>query len=192
MPEHEHASPFRRLRLLTVLAAVAVTVCAAAADPPDAFAAACAGANVEPTQTTRATVKRATLCLINAERRERGLSDLRLDSRLTKAARRHSRDMVRRRYFSHTTPDGVSFVERIRRSGYLRTAGRWLVGENLAWTTRTGNSAADIVRAWMHSPPHREEILQGSFRDVGIGIVVGAPSSRSRGATYTTDFGVKR
>jgi uncharacterized protein YkwD len=187
------SAPARRLRLLATVAVGAVTIFGATADTPEAFAAACASVNAKPTQSNGAVVTRATLCLINAERGKQGLRALRLNSRLSKAARGHSRDMVRRRYFSHTTPDGSSFVKRIRGSGYLRASHRWAVGENIAWGSRGRDSAAKIVRAWMNSPPHREEILRPSFRDAGVGIVVGVPSSAPpAGATYTVDFGVER
>jgi uncharacterized protein YkwD len=50
---------------------------------------------------------------------------------------------------------------------------------------------AAMVDAWMHSPGHRLNLLHRSFRDVGIGIVAGTPTGGG-GATYTTDFGVRR
>lgn len=181
------------LRVLATLAVAAITIVAAAADPPDSLAAACASTNARPTQSSRATVSRATLCLINAERRKHGLTPLRSDPRLSKAAREHSRDMVRRRYFAHTTPEGLGFAQRIGHTGYLRASRQWLVGENIAWGWHRRDTPAEVVRAWMQSPPHREEILRRSFRDVGIGVVAGVPRPLPRGGgTYTADFGVKR
>jgi uncharacterized protein YkwD len=41
----------------------------------------------------------------------------------------------------------------------------------------------------MHSPPHRSEILNGGFHDLGIGISYGFPGRGSHGATFTIDFG---
>lgn len=179
-------------RLLAIAAVAAVAVFAATAEPPAAVAATCASANAKPIDSSRATVSRAMLCLINVERRKHGLRALRLEPRLSKAARDHSRDMVRRRYFSHTTPDGIGFAERIRGAGYLTTSRRWRVGENIAWGWRRRDAAARIVREWMHSPPHREEILEPSFRDVGIGAVAGTPRPLPRGGgTFTVDFGVR-
>ena len=102
--------------------------------------------------------------------------------------------MVRRDYFSHTSPSGASFVDRIRRSGYLSGAFTWMVGENLAWGAGSMSSPAQTVRAWMRSPGHRENILTGRFVHIGIGIARGAPASVGGipAATYTTDFGFKR
>jgi uncharacterized protein YkwD len=179
-------------RLFAIAAGAAVAVFAATAEPPVAVAATCARANAKPIDSSRTTVSRAMLCLINAERRKHGLRPLRLEPRLSKAARDHSRDMVRRRYFSHTTPDGIGFAERIRGAGYMTSSRRWLVGENIAWGWRRRDGAARIVREWMHSPPHREEILRPSFRDVGIGAVAGTPRPLPRGGgTFTVDFGVR-
>lgn len=181
------------LRLLAIVAVAAVAIFAATAEPPAALAATCASANAKPIDASRATVSQAMRCLINAERRKHGLHTLRLDPRLSKAARHHSRDMVRRRYFSHTTPDGIGFAQRIRGAGYLTPSRRWLVGENIAWGWRRRDAAARIVRGWMHSPPHRAEILEPSFRDMGVGAVAGTPRPLPRGGgTFTVDFGVKR
>ena len=101
--------------------------------------------------------------------------------------------MNRRNYFNHTSRGGSSFVDRIRRACYLRGARRWSVGENLAWGSGSHATARSIVHAWMNSPGHRANILNGRFRDVGIGIVRGAPvSGVGNAATYATSFGARR
>ena len=156
----------------------------------EAEAAGCANAHSAAADATRTGVAHATVCLINAARRVRGLSTLRLNGRLSSAARGHSGDMVRRRYFAHNTPEGLSPASRVWRAGYLAGHRRWLVGEALAWW-RGRATPANIVTAWMHSPPHREVLLHPAFRDVGIGLVLGVPRPAGRGgATYTADFGV--
>src|SRR3954469_3328132 len=160
------------IRLLGVagVAAEALALAPAASASP-----ACAGASATANHTTNHKLVRTTLCLLNAERRKRGLRKLRLSKRLSKAARKHSRDMVRRDYFSHTSLSGASFVDRIKRTGYLNGAMGWMVGENLAWGAGSRSSAAKIVRAWMHSPGHRHNILTRRFAHIGIGVVPGAP-----------------
>jgi uncharacterized protein YkwD len=173
-----------RIHLLaTVLLAAFLTVASAKPEQAVAGAGACASAAARPA---------ATLCLINTVRRSHGLVALRRDPKLARAARGHSRDMVRRRYFAHSTPDGLGIADRIGATGYMWPRRRWLVGENLAWAWGGRDSPRDIVRGWMHSPPHRAEILRRSFRDVGIGVVSGVPRALPPGgATYTADFGVR-
>jgi uncharacterized protein YkwD len=180
-----------RHRLLAAgLAAAALAGAVGGAD--SALAADCPGADATPMQVNQTTIAGATLCLLNAERRGRALPSLRLSRPLLLAARNHSRDMVRGRYFSHTAPDGSGLLQRVRGSGYLRSARRWSLGENLAWGSPAKGSAAATVRAWMDSPPHRRAVLKPSYRDVGIGVVWGVPSELPNGATYTVDFGVRR
>jgi uncharacterized protein YkwD len=192
--EHVHQGRARRspvLLLAAGLAAIAIT--GSAAEAGGASAATCASGDAEPDHVSPHAIAGATLCLINAERHGRGLAPLRLSRPLSDAARRHSADMVRRRYFSHTAPGGSGLLQRIRRSGYLHSAGRWRVGENLAWGTPGRSSPRATVRAWMDSPPHRRAILTPSYRDAGIGVVPGIPSPQpAAGATYTVDFGVKQ
>ena len=137
---------------------------------------------------------RATLCELNSERSRFGLRRLKLNRRLARAARKHARDMARRNYFSHDTLGGGSFVDRIRREGYLRGAHTWYVGENLAWGTRGSSRPRVIMRMWMNSPGHRANILNGSFREIGIGVAYDSPmpgGGRPAG-TYATDFGSRR
>ena len=131
---------------------------------------------------------RATLCVLNAERARHNLRPLRLNRKLSAAARRHSRAMARKRFFSHTSPGGASFVDRIRRTGYLSGARSWHIGENIAYGSGSRSTPRSIGTAWMNSPPHRANILSSSFRSIGIGIASGTPSGDG-GATYTTDFG---
>jgi uncharacterized protein YkwD len=181
-----------RIRLLALggLAAGALALAPATASA----AQTCAGASANVRQASNKKLVRSTLCLLNAERRKRGLRKMRLSPRLSRAARKHSRDMVRRNYFSHTSLTGASFLDRIRRTGYLHGASSWMVGENLAWGSGDRSSPRLTVRAWMHSPGHKRNILTRRYLHIGIGIIPGAPASvgGQPAATYTTDFGFRR
>ena len=126
--------------------------------------------------------------MLNNERAKQHLAPLRLNRKLSKAALRHSRAMARRRFFSHTSPNGTDFVERIRRTGYLTGARSWAVGENIAYGSGDRATPRSIGNAWMDSAGHRANILSSSYRAIGIGIALGTPSGGA-GATYTTDFG---
>jgi uncharacterized protein YkwD len=166
---------FGRLTLLVSLLAVA---------PADAYA--CRGADGTRSE---ASIRQATLCLLNRERRGQGQRPLQLDDQLTRAAELHSRDMVRGRFFEHVSPQGSTMVDRILRTGYARRHG-WALGENLAWAEGELATPRAVVRSWMASPGHRVNILDPRFREIGIGIVRGNPCSGAGGLTYTTDFGV--
>jgi len=183
----------RQIRTDIRLAGLVAVVAGALALAPSASAH-CPDAGATANRASNRQLVRATLCLLNARRTKHRLRRLRLDRGLSNAARRHSRDMVRRGYFSHTSLSGATFVDRIERSGYLRGARTWMLGENLAWGAGSRSSAARIVRAWMRSPGHRANMLTARFRHVGIGIVAGGPRwlGRVPAATYTTDFGFKR
>jgi len=95
-------------------------------------------------------------------------------------------------YFEHTTPSGVTMVDRILRAHYVRADRGWSLGENLAWGTGSYATPRGAVDAWMNSEGHRDNILRRAYREVGIGVVIGVPSTDGIGATYTLDFGVRR
>lgn len=153
---------------------------------------ACKSSGARLGEVREAELVRATLCLVNQERTSRGLPRLRLNQKLSTAADRHSGDMVVKNYFSHDSLSGASFVDRIRRAGYLRNARSWSAGENLAWGSGDRGTPEAIMRAWMNSAGHRANILTGRFREIGIGVASGAPLRVSLPAvTYTTDFGFK-
>jgi uncharacterized protein YkwD len=178
----------RTLRLLTT-ASAALTLFAAG---PSSASAACAGADLEPSAGNVDQVAQATLCLVNEERTSRGLGSLTENSLLSRAARGHSTDMVDRNYFAHDSLGGSSFVDRIRSVGYLPSSGSWVAGENIAYGTSVLGTPRAIVKSWMESPGHRANILNRSFRELGIGVAPGVPvAGRDSGGTYTHDFGYR-
>ena len=181
-----------------ILLATAVALLALVALPSTSTAAAtaaragCAGAHVAPSAANLPVVRAAVLCLHNRARSAHGLPRLAAHAKLRSAAARHSADMVRAGYFAHTARGGADLADRILGTGYGRRAS-WSLGENIAYGRRGQASAAAIHRTWMTSPAHRANILRREFREVGIGIALGAPvGRRAHGATYTADFGVRR
>jgi len=174
-----------RMSTSAVSLAAALTLSLAAAP---AASAACENAGASTENTTTRGLVRATLCVLNAQRARHDLGALRLNRKLSTAARRHSRAMVREHFFSHSSPTGATFVDRIRATGYLSGGWSWRVGENIAYGSGSRSTPRSIGRAWMNSPGHRANILSDSFGSIGIGIASGTPVGTA-GATYTTDFG---
>jgi uncharacterized protein YkwD len=180
-------------RLVAVAAASALAgaalPAAASAVPLAKSAQRCANADLVPTTANLAQVRSATLCLMNAERRARGLRRLKSNSRLRTAAQRYAEEMVRKDFFGHVSPSGTTVLQRIKKATYLSRVRSYAVGENLAWGTRQLSTPAQTMRGWMNSAPHRRNILDRGFREVGIGVAIGAPGTSDPGATYATDFG---
>lgn len=177
-------------RSIVAVAAAALALLVAA-PPASAASRACSSANAAASQVSKRVLVRATLCVLNAERARHDLRPLRLNRRLSRAARRHSRAMARKRFFSHTSPGGRTFMDRIRRTGYLRGARRWNIGENIAWGSGGLSAPRSVATAWMKSAGHRANILSRSFGSIGIGVARGTPFGGG-GAIYTTDFGLRR
>lgn len=184
-----------RLLAATLAAAVLISLAPAAADAAARRSgpAGCASSSANPHVVAYTSARSATLCLLNQERRKRGLRGLRYNRRLAIAAGRHARDMVRRGYFSHNSLDGRDFVDRILRTRYIRgRRGGWSLGENLAWGSGDRATPRSIVRAWMRSPGHRRNILNRRFREIGVALVLSAPErNQGRAATYVTEFGAR-
>ncbi len=114
--------------------------------------------------------------LTNAARARRGCGPLRVDARLTRAARVHSLEMARSGQFTHESPDGSAPWDRMERAGYYAGA-----AENIG---RGYVSAQEAVSGWLDSPDHRENILNCEFRAIGVGVVSGP-----EGPWWTQDFG---
>lgn len=183
----------RALALPTALGLVLVLVLAAPASAARAPVR-CANATIKPGEADERTLGNATVCLLNRERARHGMRSLRANRNLSLAALAHTQDMVRQRYFEHVSKAGLDVVDRLLSTGYLGRVRSWAVGENLAWGTDTLSTPSQTVAAWMRSPPHRKNILNRRFREVGIGVVFHTPSAGSDpvAATYTTTFGYRR
>jgi uncharacterized protein YkwD len=152
----------------------------------------CADAGVAAAQASAATVGRAIRCLVNGQRAAHGLSPLRPSRQLRVAAEAHGADMVAHRFFAHVSPLAGAITSRARRAGYITAHDDYALGEDIAWGEGDLSSAAAIVTAWMNSPEHRAVILDGDFRDVGVGVVSGVPvASELPGATFVLDVGAK-
>jgi hypothetical protein len=134
-------------------------------------------------------VRRAIVCLVNRERRAAGLRRVQRDRRLQRAATAHVADMQRQHYFSHRGPGEPDLLARLARVRFPAA----MAGENLATGSGSGSlsTARAVVDAWMHSPGHRANILNGGFRRVGIGIVPAATESAEPGETVAAEFGTR-
>lgn len=115
----------------------------------------------------RATALAAdVLAELNSLRTKRGLVPLRVSSGLLAAAAYHSREMTQNGYFDHRSADGGVFWKRVARF-YPSGRAAWSVGENLLWASPEID-AAGAVRMWMGSPEHRKNMLDPTWREVGI------------------------
>lgn len=110
----------------------------------------------------------ALLAETNAVRKAHGLNALRADAKLVAVARARSRDMAKRGYFDHVTPEGRSVFTIMRdQKMFFGQA-----GENIAKNKRSASEAPrEVVAGWAKHPAHRANLLQESFGRVGVGAV---------------------
>ena len=112
--------------------------------------------------------------LVNDQRADAGCDPVAEEPHLDTAAQKHSDDMSDRDYFSHDTPEGVHFDQRIRDAGYSKPG-----AENIA---KGATSAAQVMDMWMNSSGHRANILNCSLTKLGVGVA-------KSGWYWTQDFG---
>lgn len=132
---------------------------------------------------------------VNAARADHGHAPLQWSDSLARIARRHSRDMAARGFFSHESPEGQTLTDRAEAIGLScasnedsRTTRR--LAENLSYTYPyrsykvTSDSAssrryywktppeiaAEIVKGWLDSPSHRRNLLSAELRREGLGL----------------------
>lgn len=112
---------------------------------------------------------------VNEAREERGAAALPRDDDLQQVARNHSEDMAERGYFDHTTPGGLDPAARVERAGI--ECGD--VGENIVKLPRSNHEkplAEDVVEAWLNSPGHFINLVDGDWSRMAIGVVADADS----------------
>jgi uncharacterized protein YkwD len=158
-----------------------------------ASAADCGPVDTQVTGLSQDQMESSIGCLINDERTSHGLRPVTSNADLHQAALSHSNEMIAESYFEHTSPQGLTFIDRIDATGYMHAARSWVVGENLVWGTGPLSTPQALVTAWMNSPPHRENLLRPSFREIGIAAVAGTPQSKSdqTGVTVSSEYGYR-
>ncbi|HUA47845.1 MAG TPA: CAP domain-containing protein [Solirubrobacteraceae bacterium] len=141
-------------------------------------ASGCAGANDSVGSTSAQVLRSAVVCLINQERAAHHLPALQASPLLDRSAQGWTNVMVSSDQFTH----GTNFASRISAVGY-----DWrMAGENIATGFATPGG---VVRAWMASTGHCENILDPNYRNVGTGISSSAVRGFATGAgTWTQDF----
>ncbi|MER6098033.1 sigma-70 family RNA polymerase sigma factor [Streptomyces sp. NPDC001728] len=122
-------------------------------------------ASSRPTPPAPSAEERVT-GLVNRLRAEAGCPPLRVDSRLSGAARVHARDMAARGYYGHASPEGDFADTRITAAGYDWSA--W--AENL---DRGTTDPASVVEDWTDGAAHEDNMLDCRYRDTGVASVPG-------------------
>lgn len=131
-------------------------------------------------QVNATTMEKSVINLVNVERSKRKLPMLKLNVKLGKTARIKAEDMKNKNYFSHISPTYGSPFSMMTKFGISYTA----TGENIAYGQRT---PAAVMKAWMNSPGHRQNILNPAYTDIGVGF-----ASKSNGVTYWVQQFIRR
>ncbi len=129
-------------------------------------------------------LERRIFTLTNDARRRHGLPPLTQDSTLQATARQHSDDMVKRDYFSHTTPDGKNLMDRLKHEQPAMIRNMSRAGENIYMSSKldysdTATIARLIVDGWMTSPGHRANILNDKYTHLGVGVAAAGQQIRA-------------
>jgi hypothetical protein len=136
---------------------------------------------------------RFLLKLVNEERKQRGLSQLRLDEAASHAAEDHTAEMARFHYIAHLDLAGEKPNQRYNRHG-----GTNQVSENVSYRESTARLyltrkiVQDIHDRWMESPPHRRNIVAPEHNAVGLAITLswdGKSSVLSAAEEFVDDYG---
>jgi len=115
---------------------------------------------------------RVLVSLVNNDRQTGSLGELTTNSTLEEVARMKAEDMATRGYFAHNTPEGEEPWYWFEKAGYQYE----YAGENLAINF---SDSEEVQKAWMNSPTHRANIMNGKFTEVGIATAEGTYQGRS-------------
>ncbi len=110
---------------------------------------------------------------VNLQRTSKGYSALTMNEKLSLAARNKLEDMFINQYFEHTSPDDREASDLVNDAGYRFI----VVGENLIQGVFTDEK--DVVRVWMNSPGHRDNIMNRNYIETGVASRYGQFSGRN-------------
>lgn len=127
---------------------------------------------IKKTDLTALVLPKVLVDYVNQDRIPLNLKTLAINPILQKAAQMKANDMASRGYFAHKSPDGLSPWYWFEKAGYDFS----YAGENLAVNFI---DSVDVNQAWMTSPSHRENIINGNFTEIGIATAEGTYKGRS-------------
>jgi len=134
----------------------------------------CISAGSALADTSMETLRARALEMVNASRAANDLPPLERNAALTRAAQSHADDMLRRDYYSHTSPEGGSVSDRFQAAG----GSKWLLtAENIAKCDGckpplSQNYVRQMHKGWMNSPGHRRNILRRGLDRFGYGMAI--------------------
>jgi uncharacterized protein YkwD len=145
--------------------------------------------------TVRSVYEKQLAAAMNATRKQHGLRTLKLVPGLMRSADKHSLQMAVRGYFAHSSPNGASFITRVRSFYGGRNPNYFSAGENLLWAQPSAQPR-QVVARWLASPEHRRVLLSSQWRVFGVGVVSTTHGAGVYGGhtvmLVTADFAVKR
>lgn len=118
----------------------------------------------ESSEDDRSRFAQEILRLVNQERANAGLEQLKMNDGAQKAAQVRAKEQERK--FSHTRPDGSSCFTALSDAGVSYQ----YAGENIAYGQK---SPTEVMKGWMNSSGHRANILSKDFTQIGVGVYEG-------------------
>jgi uncharacterized protein YkwD len=171
-----------------VVVALVALAASFASSPATASAATCKHATAPPGTVSKQKLRAAVDCLINRARTRRDIGKLQPNTDLDHLGQSHSRLMVKKTCFRHRCGDEPSVKHRFEQSPYVKGASGFSYSEELGYET----TPKQLVLRLLQHRNHRDVILDGTFRDIGVGVHRGAPVKHVDGSkfmTYTIELG---
>jgi len=139
-------------------------------DVPSKTAATQTTTPTSPTSTAgTVAAEKTAFDLLNADRVKNGLKPLKLNSQLSALGGNYAQDMINRNFFAHENPEGQTPFDRMQKAGISYVT----AGENIAINSNV--NTAEV--AFMNSSGHRDNILNTTYTEVGIGVRYDATGS---------------
>jgi uncharacterized protein YkwD len=148
------------------LAAIALGAAAALTGGPGGSALGAPSITLRPVNTLERPIER----IVQGIRRDARVTPTRRSAELSRAAESHAATLARSGTFGHRAPGQRRFQQRLLRFYSARGFSYWATGENVFWA-RSHVSPAEVVRAWLNSPPHRLNLVDPIWHEVGVAAV---------------------